>query len=676
LFDGLSADLKHAPSAARQTLGAAAGLAAFALVLTAAAPPGFRETAVEPAPPSAIPGFQKTAVIHAPPPAMPVVRAPASGPQTPPPGFQPQAEADPAATGATAAAATLAFARDGRIEGAVVISDLGLALTTASALPPAAQTFDVAFLDGRRLAARVLSINPAVNLALLQLTGVGPFVPAPLSAAPVNVGDPLKVIVPAMGRGWIAAPGEVSEHGALRAGARMDTPVLGEGWPAIDGAGRLVGIVEPSRAAPGACAALDGGADNPTLGGCASYPAPGAPPAVAQLVDADGLRGFLDRVGADAPRYALDIRSEPAGARVSIDGQVAGNTGLGAPLHIEGLAIGRHTVLLQAPGLAADSVAVELVQHGTQVLTRTLDVGGAVQISGHLGAQVWIDGALRGQAPLTLTLPSGRHDVSLRAEGFTRRAQWVEVGVGSRQSLTLTLAPARAYLSVATVPSGATVKIDGQVVGLTPLVRTAVPAGKIAIAIERPGNHRYAFGLTLAADASRDLGTYQLEAPYGWLSAQLPPDARVAVDDGPRIVPGPYERLSTGPHTLHVYAPDYYGYAEQVNVADAQTIKLDPNLALDTHLAPSRAAAYGLTGLGLALGVVSVGLATDPSSRGWVAPTLIGAAVSAGVGVLFWVLSPRTSESGWSETRTWSAPEPAAPRQGATAPAGAAEGGS
>ena len=599
--------------------------------------------ATKPATPvSAPPGFTAAAPESAQPATLlkaPVVLAPEGG-APPPPVVATQNK--------VASDATIGLEHEGRVDGAVLISDLGLALTTTSAMAHPTAPLSAALLDGRRVGARVLALDPGRNLALVQLDGPGPYATVSLAGGGAEVGTPATVVVQPGSLAWTQIPATIEQRYATHKGhtdaqrllLRVATPVLGEGGPVVDASGHLLGIVAP--------------------------PEPDQSPGEANVIGVDAIRGFLDRAGVYAPGFALVVSTTPAGATVTIDGKAQGDTAHG-PLRVEKLTLGRHEVHMTAPGMAEDVVSVELVGHAVESLNRALDSGGTLGVTTSTRADVWIDGSLRGQAPVQLQLPAGKHVVDVRANGYLPATRWVDVVTGKRADVDLSLERIAGELTLDTVPPGALVTANGEEIGKTPLTHARVPAGNVEVGIRFEGKHTYKFNVAVAPHETKDLGVYRLEEPYGWLDPSLPHDANVSIDGGKRHVAQRYERLEVGPHTIDVFAPGYYAWSTKVTVADAETVVLDPPLALYDHLPPRRAVGYGLTGLGAALGLVSIGFATDDSTKNFVAPGLLTGVLALGVGAWCIISSSGQEQAGWDEKRTWTGPAPVT----STSPTGA-----
>jgi TonB family protein len=108
------------------------------------------------------------------------------------------------------------------------------------------------------------------------------------------------------------------------------------------------------------------------------------------------------------------------------------------------------------------------------------------------GAMVTVDNRPRGVTPLDLPdLALGHHDLKVELKGYTPATQAVELGADTpRAELKLTLArvaPAIGVADILSTPLGATVKVDGAVVGRTPLVEFKLKPGPHQVEVSKDG---------------------------------------------------------------------------------------------------------------------------------------------------------------------------------------------
>lgn len=241
-----------------------------------------------------------------------------------------------------------------------------------------------------------------------------------------------------------------------------------------------------------------------------------------------------------------------------------------------------------------------------------------------LSARVRVDGEPAPEGVTVFTVLAGDHFVEASLPGFTRPYEEVSVRAGRNADVTMTLHRISAVVKLLTRPPGASVMIDGIVVGETSGVapRDWTPRGEAAryphqefsgeLVIENlmPGEHEVEVFLEgyrsfRAPLAIPDLGDYHvggvvLTRNLGLvLLRDLPPDADVWVD-GRRAQPEPPSRASAeesgeelastayrlalppGQYRITVSEPGAGVFEERVVVADrrnqAVSIRLRPGL--------------------------------------------------------------------------------------------------
>ena len=117
------------------------------------------------------------------------------------------------------------------------------------------------------------------------------------------------------------------------------------------------------------------------------------------------------------------------------------------------------------------------------------------------GATVTVDNQPRGVTPLDVPdLALGPHAVKVELKGYTPAAQSVELAADApRAELKLSLARAAPTMGVADIlstPLGATVKIDGAVVGRTPLIDYKLKPGPHQVEIAKDGYETWSRSMT------------------------------------------------------------------------------------------------------------------------------------------------------------------------------------
>lgn len=167
--------------------------------------------------------------------------------------------------------------------------------------------------------------------------------------------------------------------------------------------------------------------------------APGARPWRSTVVVKPGETLRVGPVELGAPDMVMAIRSRPTGAEVTVGGVFRGRT----PVEVA-LAPGvEHDIGLVLQGYASATVRVA-ARPGVRE-TRSIDlqpIQVALTVQGEpAGAEVLVDGVVRGQAPLTLQLPARPHQVEVRREGSEPQGFRVDLSAAVARTLDYSLTP-------------------------------------------------------------------------------------------------------------------------------------------------------------------------------------------------------------------------------------------
>jgi hypothetical protein len=183
----------------------------------------------------------------------------------------------------------------------------------------------------------------------------------------------------------------------------------------------------------------------------------------------------------------LSVRTEPAGARVSVDGMAQGQT----PLTLEGLAPGNHTVVL-ANDVSSVTHEVTVQPGATASLVVPMSstpqgapVSGWISVSAPAEVQVYEDTRLLGTSRSDrIMVSAGRHEFDLVNEALGYRVSRV-VTVAPGQVSPLRLEWPKGSIAINAQP-WADVWIDGERVGETPIGNVSVPIGPHEIVFRHP----------------------------------------------------------------------------------------------------------------------------------------------------------------------------------------------
>lgn len=150
------------------------------------------------------------------------------------------------------------------------------------------------------------------------------------------------------------------------------------------------------------------------------------------------------------------------------------------------------------------------------------------------GAFLFLDGDPAPiQTPFERWLPPGSHTLNLKMLGHVERKETLDLAVGELKTLRLRLAPIvlTGRAEVGSTPEGATVFIDGEKRGVTPLSLADVPVGTHRLRLEQVGFVALEQDLVVEKDGDVRVALRLVPAPV-----ELPRDVPVPVAPSPSIV--------------------------------------------------------------------------------------------------------------------------------------------
>lgn len=203
------------------------------------------------------------------------------------------------------------------------------------------------------------------------------------------------------------------------------------------------------------------------------------------------------------PMYGrIEVTSVPSGTSVFLDGNYKGTT----PLTLTSISPGTYQVRLETSGYSDYSTSVMVSAGQTATVSATLTpittTGSLVVSSSPVGANVFVDGIIRGITPLTLSsVPTGSHTLLLTMNGYANYSSMVTVSAGQTATVSATLSPliTTGSLVIASSPVGANIFLDGTMKGITPLTISTVPIGTHTVRLTMNGYQDYTLSLTIHA---------------------------------------------------------------------------------------------------------------------------------------------------------------------------------
>jgi hypothetical protein len=295
-------------------------------------------------------------------------------------------------------------------------------------------------------------------------------------------------------------------------------------------------------------------------------------------------------------RYAVKIDSAPQGAVVYIGDKTCQ---VGATPWTGKLNKAAYTVIIEAPGYepATRTFNVAALRKAQELFVPLvkrpdpprIDIRADADPRGVAGAQVWLDGEMKGVAPLTLTTTPGRHQLLLKKDGYETFEQWITATDNQMQTLMPTLKeiakPKFGSIVVEADVPDAEVYIDGnRHPDNTPAVVSNVIEGLHVVEVRKPPALPWKQTVQVSADKPTKVRAELSATMAGGVGVVRvlsdAPGARAFIDGtdmGP--VPVDIKDVKAGDHIIQVKAPGMQTGEKVVKVAagGTQIVKFDLN---------------------------------------------------------------------------------------------------
>jgi hypothetical protein len=212
------------------------------------------------------------------------------------------------------------------------------------------------------------------------------------------------------------------------------------------------------------------------------------------------LSQFIEMPKAAAGTGDLQVRTDPPGAKVVVDGQTRGTS----PVTVKDLAPGSHVVMLQNDlGSVNEDVTIQPGATASLVVPlkapQGAPVSGWISITAPAELQIFENDRLLGTSRTDrIMVAAGRHDIEVSNEalGF-RTTQSIQVAPGQ-------VARLRPDWPMGTIAINATpwanVTLDGKELGETPVGNTSVPIGAHEVVFRHPQLGEQRFTATVTAN--------------------------------------------------------------------------------------------------------------------------------------------------------------------------------
>src|ERR1041385_4398673 len=295
-------------------------------------------------------------------------------------------------------------------------------------------------------------------------------------------------------------------------------------------------------------------------------------------------------------RYAVKIDSAPQGANVYINDKtcLVGTTPWSGKL-----SKANYTVIIEFNGYESmtrtfDVAAVRKTQELFVPLVKKADppkieIKADADPKGVAGAQVWLDGEMKGAAPTTITTTEGRHLLELKKDGYETYQTWISAAANNTQTLLPQMKeiakPKFGTVVVEADVPDAEVYIDGNKhPDNTPAMIANVIEGPHVIEVRKPPSLPWKQTIQVTAGQATKVHAELQATMHGGVGVvRVLCDAQGAralidgTDMGP--VPVDIKDVKAGDHIIQVKAPGMKMDEKHVTVAagGSQIVKFDLN---------------------------------------------------------------------------------------------------
>jgi hypothetical protein len=272
----------------------------------------------------------------------------------------------------------------------------------------------------------------------------------------------------------------------------------------------------------------------------------------------------------------VNIESTPPGATVYVDS--ADTTPVGTtPMQNVRLPRGQHTLIFRLAGHEEGRLPVNIRRRRETFRLDLHPLGRVVVTPGNVdaqGATVRLDGQPSGTVPIDQTVQPGRHLVQVEREGYNTYQQWVDVAGGQVITIPVLLerqAPETGSLLVAADVPTASVSIDGEPRGQTPVVIDGLSEGEHVVEVTAEGEniepHRET--VRIRAGERTTVNAVLRVTPTGGIVRVISnaPNAVISLD-GEVLgrAPATRENVAVGEHIVEATADGYEPGSQTINV--------------------------------------------------------------------------------------------------------------
>ncbi len=275
----------------------------------------------------------------------------------------------------------------------------------------------------------------------------------------------------------------------------------------------------------------------------------------------------------------LRVLSVPAGAEVYIDGALAGKT----PLLLKDIKFGEHKLRLTLKNFEEKEETLKIDSDRLKTAELSLEsILAGLLVESTPAANLYIDGKLIGVTPQKAGgLSAGRHVVLLTKNGYLNFRKIIFLEEKESQILKAELKEKLTSLQVYSTPAGASVFLNGEEKGETPLYIRGLRWRKYKLRIAKKG-YKEVIRELMAGDDERIIRVRLVGITGSALIITDPPNAQVYIDGkeaGATKRPLTVDEIPKGAHQLQIVKHGYKTQEQTFLVEVGKTTVIEIKLA-------------------------------------------------------------------------------------------------
>jgi len=245
------------------------------------------------------------------------------------------------------------------------------------------------------------------------------------------------------------------------------------------------------------------------------------------------------------PKGSVLVTADVEGADVSVDGAPKGT----APMIVPDLEPGPHVVTVTKAGMPEWKQTVTVVSNETVKVAASIkgqmpQQGSIKVLSNAEGAEVYLDGELKGNTPVTIpNVAPGKHILEVKARDYEPGEQEIDVVAGQevvkKVVLKAMVKPTTGAVSVVSGEAGAEVFVDGSSAGIAPATVDKLTPGPHIVIVKKAGFKDWKKEVTIKPGETLQV-TAELSAAAHIKFISTPSGATITID-GKSIGQTPFE---------------------------------------------------------------------------------------------------------------------------------------